>query len=89
MTLLTMPDPGAVLTTAVILPKKIYFDELIVGAWPTLLITNSAPSSLCESLVLSARIQSLVRSFVKSVVRVFPRAGSRGQAVEYQDIFAS
>ena len=80
MTLLMMPLPGAALTMALILPKNMYFAELMVGACLGWLMTKLAPFSLWVTVVPSSSVQSSVTPCVKSVVIVLPSAGSRGQA---------
>ena len=85
MKLLIMPVPGADLISAEILPKNIYFAELIVGASLACLITKLAPLLLYDIVVPSARVQSLLAPLVKSVVNCPPRAGSAGQAASMSD----
>ena len=50
----------------------------MVGALVEVLMTNSAPSLPYDIVVPSARDQSELAPFVKSVVRVVPRASSAG-----------
>jgi hypothetical protein len=77
MKLLTIPPPAHALVVTVTRPKNIYFSELMVGASPAALITNSAPLAPYDICPFTID-QSEPAPCVKSVVRVVPNAGSGG-----------
>jgi hypothetical protein len=75
--LLTIPPPAHALVVTVTCPKNMYFSELMVGASPAALITNSAPLAPYDICPFTID-QSELAPCVKSVVRVVPNAGSDG-----------